>query len=159
LPAITRTSSGLANPFTLTPSATNQATQSWSLTTDTDSDQERRLRALYRYATEAIDWKILCQEYSLISINANPAASRTPKTQPLLDALGGVDSPVGLRYIGRYRDYVLYTRDTEQFYQFVLFILEATNLGSTTGQSGKAGGPARIPNISPAAPMFVLPPG
>jgi hypothetical protein len=48
LPAITRTSSGLANPFTLTPCATNQATQSWSLTTDTDSDQESVCDRSYR---------------------------------------------------------------------------------------------------------------
>jgi hypothetical protein len=207
LPIITRSASGFANAFTLTPSATNQATQNWSLTTDSDSGQERRLRALYRYAIEAIGWKELCREYSLISTNLVPAQSLSntlpPTTQPSLDGeflrepgciicskginmvsistlkhhrycpgsrdlyvnprlrqgwlvaiRADADSPGGLMYIGRHRDYVLYTRDPEQFHQFVLFILEATNLG----QSGKPAGPARTIN-GPAGPTFVLPRG
>jgi hypothetical protein len=76
LPALTRTTSGVANAFTLTPSATNQATQNWSLTTATDSDEERRLRALYRYAIRAIGYAELCNEYPLIS--TNPAAATSP---------------------------------------------------------------------------------
>jgi hypothetical protein len=64
LPAITRTTSGLAGSATLTPSGTNQASQNWSISTDTDPDQERRLHALYRFATYTDYWT-LCSEYPL----------------------------------------------------------------------------------------------
>jgi hypothetical protein len=83
LPAITRTASSVANSFTLTPSATNQATQNWSLTTDSESDQERRLRALYRYATGAIGWKELCEEYALISSNPAGLVETKFSTSPI----------------------------------------------------------------------------
>ncbi len=65
LPAITKTTTGVAGSATLTPSGTNQASQNWSITADTDSDQERRLRALYRFATHT-DYQSLCSEYPLI---------------------------------------------------------------------------------------------
>jgi hypothetical protein len=210
LPALTRTTSSVANSFMLTPSATNQQTQNWSLTTDSESDQERRLRALYRYATGAIGWKQLCQEYALIS--STPAAASSvsgeqPTTEPALDGQflrepscvicsdvvnaynisaakhdrycsgsrklyvnprlrqdwlvatqSEPDVLDGLTYIGRYRDHFLFTRDAEHFHQFVLFIFEATQLGSTAGQSGKNSAPARLMNNTPAAPTFVLPP-
>jgi hypothetical protein len=53
IPSITRVSTGVLASTTITPSLNNQATQSWSLSPNTDSDQERRLRALYRFATRA----------------------------------------------------------------------------------------------------------
>jgi hypothetical protein len=209
LPALTRTTSGVANAFTLTPSATNQATQNWSLTTDSDSDQERRLRALYRYATRATSWVQLCKEYALIS--TNPAMSQSAPgeqnvTEPVLDGQLlrepgcvicsdkanansisvlkhsrycpgskdlyvnsrlthdwlvqgelGVGQIAGLTYIGHYGDRNLYTNDPEQYHQFLLFVLEATIVGSTAGQSGKNSAPARLMSPTPAQPSIVLP--
>jgi hypothetical protein len=70
LPAVTNIASGARNAATITPSASNQASQNWSLSTDTDSDQVRRLRALYRYATRASNAD-LCKEYPLLSTQAS----------------------------------------------------------------------------------------
>jgi hypothetical protein len=91
LPALTAGTSGVAAATTITPSTTNQANQSWSLTTNTDSDQERRLRALYRFATHT-NYRALCSEYPLIvtsvaSMQPPPSASMTVSmTVTALDA-------------------------------------------------------------------------
>jgi hypothetical protein len=214
LPAITRSTSGLAGAFSLTPGATNQASQNWALTTDTDSDQERRLRALYRYATRATSLKHLCKEYALIATSpamSQPTPGEQAVTVPVLDGqflrepgcvicsitansnsiyekpqsgrfcprsadmyvnprltrdwlvpIRGELGPRqidGLAYIGRYGDWTLYTQNPEQYHQFLLFILEATNVGSSAGQSGKTGAPKALMGTLPAQPTFVLPPG
>src|SRR5450755_487188 len=56
----TNTNSALRNPKTLTPSATDSWTQTWSLNTITDPDQMRRVRALYRFAVGATIDKADC---------------------------------------------------------------------------------------------------
>lgn len=64
----------------LTPAASNQWSQNWTLAPVTDSDQIRRLAALYRYATNprSVD---LCQDYPIImtqgAIGANQNTSET----------------------------------------------------------------------------------
>jgi hypothetical protein len=70
----------------------------------------------------------------------------------------GDDQAVGLTLIGRYGERSLYTNNLEHYHQFLLFILEATNLGTTTGQSGKNSAPSRLSNPTPAQPSFVIPP-
>jgi hypothetical protein len=217
LPAITRSTSGLAGAFSLTPSATNQATQNWALTTDTDSDQERRLRALYRYATGWTDWHNLCEEYALISTNpvviGGMTAPTTWKTWITPTALDGqflrepgciicsetanrynissrrphsdrkcskelyvnprlthhwlapmrgefaLSQTDGLFYIGHYNGWTLYTKSPEDYHQFILFVLEAANISSTAGQSGKNAPPksGTMGGAAPAQPSFVLP--
>jgi len=208
IPGITRTLTGVANTFTLTPGGTNQSTQSWSLTTDNESDQERRLRALYRYAVGAISDDGLCKEYALISSNPVMPKQGDKATHPILDGQflrepscvicsGTVNEDIpsaiksdksrvcpgvsdlyinsrlrqgwlvtntndageteGLTYIGQSRDYFLYTRDSEDFHQFVLFIAEATQLGTAVGQSGKPSVSARGALSAPAQPTFILP--
>jgi hypothetical protein len=103
LPAITRTTSGVAGSATLTPSGTNQASQNWSISTDTDPDQERRLRALYRFATHT-DYNTLCSEYPLIvtqgSIPSPVPASVAEADQGAWTAATNADSvPAYLAYL------------------------------------------------------------
>jgi hypothetical protein len=83
LPAITNTRTSAAGSFGLTPSATNQASQNWSIATNTDADQQRRLRALYRFVTYT-EYADLCSEYPLIVTQASTVASDMSATD--LDA-------------------------------------------------------------------------
>lgn len=228
IPAITRISSGVLGATTITPSLNNQASQSLSVTPNTDSDQERRLRALYRYAAKNVGYNELCSEYALIVTQAsvevgNPGSGKTasaaPSTTPESDkstfnrmtviakdsqflrepscvicsqtvnrgnvssegprikdkkedvCQGDPDLYVNQRLktgwlehwevgdpapnnnwypIGADLGYALYTNNPEAYRQFVLFVLEATNLGSTSGQSGKSGsskGGAGLANV------------
>jgi hypothetical protein len=229
LPAITSVVTNSVASATITPSVGNQASQNWTLMTDTDSDQERRLRALYRYATHATSEKDLCTEYPLIvtqcqqgmagghggdtaacaptqaAINgpvitgtaldsqflrepgcvicsreankSNPGAHsfyhqhpgphtdyrshpfpycdfpdlksavqksdlyinpRLTNTWLWADACGPDVPKDHCFYLGNYGDRALFTSDLEDYRQFVLFVQEATNQGSTQGQSGKS---------------------
>jgi hypothetical protein len=228
IPAITRISSGVLGATTITPSLNNQASQSLSVTPNTDSDQERRLRALYRYAAYNMGSNELCSEYSLIVTQASvevgkpgsgktasAAASADPnsnqgdfnkmtviakdsqflrepscvicsqtvntgnvsyegpritkdkkkevcpgdpdlyvnqrlKTGWLKRAEVGAAAPDSWYPIGTDLGFALYTSNAEDYRQFVLFVLEATNLGSAAGQSGKSGsskGGAGLANV------------
>jgi hypothetical protein len=217
IPAITRISSGVLAATTITPSLNNQASQSLSVTPNTDSDQERRLRALYRYAAYNMSSNELCSEYSLIVTQASVdsdgrTVTAVPPTTPgsesdkfnrmtvvakdsqflrepscvicsktankgnvsykgprtttnkknaavdevcsgdpdlyvnprlktgwLKHSEVGAATPDSWYPIGTDRDFALYTSNTEDYRQFALFVLEATNLGSAAGQSGKSG--------------------
>ena len=71
---ITGTAQNLTTANVITPSATDQWSQNWSLAPVTDSDQMRRLAALYRYVTDprTVD---LCRDYPLVSTQASVGAS------------------------------------------------------------------------------------
>jgi hypothetical protein len=99
VPALTHTATGVVGSATLTPSGTNQATQNWSVNTDADSDQERRLRALYRFATHT-DYDALCSEYPLI-VTSGSVPSTTLKNDT-----GAWDAAVKLANAEGYADYI-----------------------------------------------------
>jgi len=54
-----------------------------------------------------------------------------------VDDASGQAAPPEATYIGQYENHQLYTLDQEAYRQFILFVLEATNEGTSTGQSGK----------------------
>ena len=63
-PSLTGTSTSVLASSTLTPSVNNQASQNWSLSTISVAEPLRRIRALYRYITNAPNSDI-CREYPL----------------------------------------------------------------------------------------------
>jgi hypothetical protein len=71
-------------------------------------------------------------------------------------ALGVTPSVQPPEAFGHYGAYTLYTGDPEAYHQFVLFVVEATAQGSTSGQSGKSGGGSNKPQGPQAGPQILL---